>query len=159
MSDPITIVTSAASAFSQAHQIVKALLELKIESDSIAKVYQLQSLLAETQTAQLTLLEQNSALVQRKDELEKEIARFETWEAEAQRYKLHQIESGIVTYALKESVAGGEPPHWLCPDCYRKRQKSILNRIGKTNTMDHHYKCLCGYELVIFNKHAPDYVS
>ena len=100
---------------------------------------------------------QNSSLTQEKNDLEQKIVSFEDWKGESARYQLQQIESGIVTYALKESMASGEPAHWLCPNCYGKRQKSILNRIGKTNTSDHHYKCLCGYELVIFSSHAPGY--
>ena len=86
-------IIAAASAFGQAHEIIKVLLNLKVDSETLAKITALQSVLAEAQTSQLALLEQNSSLVKGKDTLEKEISALKHWEAESQRYKLHQIES------------------------------------------------------------------
>ena len=151
-------IITAASAFLQAHEIIKTLLKLKMDSDVLAKVSELQAVLAEAQTSQLSLLEQNSSLVKGRDALEKEIAALKDWEIESKRYNLHAIERGIVVYALKQQEAKGEPAHWLCPDCFNKGKKGILNRIGKTNTMDYHYKCSCGYELIIFNRTEPAYI-
>ena len=153
-------IVTAASAFSQAHQIIKVLLDLKIDSATLAKITALQSVLAEAQTSQLALLEQNSTLVQRKNDLEKEIARLETWAHESQRYHLHEIQPAVVAYALKESHANGEPPHWLCANCYNNSQKSILNR-GKVGGIDHTYTCPrpgCGSTIVVTSSSTPKYV-
>jgi hypothetical protein len=69
---------------------------------------------------------QQTALIERVGELEKEVARFETWETEKQRYKLERLPDGGVVYALKESESGGEPPHRICASCYQERRRSFL---------------------------------
>ena len=153
-------IITAASAFSQAHQIIKVLLDLKVDSETLAKITALQSVLAEAQTSQLALLEQNSSLLKIKNDLEKEIARLETWAHESQRYKLHGIQSGVVAYALKESHTNGEPPHWLCVNCHNNGQKSILNR-GKVGGIDHTYTCSrhgCGSSIVVSSSNTPKHV-
>ncbi len=154
-------IITVASAFSQAHQIIKALLELKVDSETLAKITTLQSVLAEAQTSQLMLLEQNSSLLKLKNNLEEEIVRLDTWAHESQRYKLHGIQSGVVAYALKESHANGEPPYWLCTNCYNNGQKSILNR-SKRSGYDHTYTCTrqgCGSSIIIDENNSPQHVS
>lgn len=152
-------IIPSASAFRQAYEIIKTLLKLKMESDVLKKLSELQAVLIEAQTSQLSLLEQNSSLVKSRDALEREIAVLKDWETESKRYTLHTIERGIFVYALKEQEAQGEPAHWLCPHCFSEKKKGILNRIEKTNTMDYHYKCSCGYELIIFNRTEPEYIQ
>lgn len=49
------------------------------------------------------------------------------WEGEKNRYALVTIWEGAVAYALKESMSMGEPPHWLCTNCYQDGKKAILN--------------------------------
>ena len=73
---------------------------------------------------------QQSALVERIGNLEKEVARFETWEAEKQRYGLTEVGDGVVTYVLKPSMGGSEPPHCICSECYQHGQKSIIQATG-----------------------------
>lgn len=153
-------IITAASAFSQAHQIIKVLLDLKVDSETLAKITALQSVLAEAQSSQLALLEQNSSLLKLKDDQEKQIARLETWAHESQRYQLHEIQPAVVAYALKESHANSEPPHWLCANCYNNGQKSILNR-GKVGGIDHTYTCprpSCDSTIIVTSSSMPKYV-
>lgn len=71
--------------------------------------------------------EEYATLRTKVSELEKELARFETWESDKQRYELKPHgEGGALAYALKEGVEPPEPPHSLCPDCYQQRKRSIL---------------------------------
>ena len=66
----------------------------------------------------------------------KAIAGFETWDAEKQRYELKPIGTqGVFAYSLKPEHENGEPPHWICPDCYQDRKKSILQTVIKTPGM------------------------
>jgi hypothetical protein len=153
-------IITAASAFSQAHQIINVLLNLKVDSETLAKITSLQAVLAEAQTSQLALLEQNSSLLKLKNGLEKEIARLETWAHESQRYKLHEVQPGVVTYALKESHANGEPAHWLCANCYNNSQKSILMP-GEEGNIDRQFTCPrreCGSSFFVSNGNNPEYV-
>ena len=61
-------------------------------------------------------------------ELEATIAEYDNWEAEKDRYELYQIKpSGGFAYRLrKECVQDAEPNHYICPNCYENRRKSIL---------------------------------
>lgn len=67
-----------------------------------------------------------SALLERVSFLEKEITRFETWDAEKQRYELKKVVTGAFVYTLKPEVEPPEEPHWLCTTCYQNNKKSIL---------------------------------
>ena len=80
----------------------------------------------ELQEKILAAREQQSALAERVGDLEAQVAEFEAWDAEKQRYELKEFKSGQFAYPLKAEVAGGEPAHMLCANCYSKNQKSIL---------------------------------
>jgi hypothetical protein len=92
------------------------------------------------------------------DGLKKEIASFETWDTEAKRYKLTQIQTGVFACALKEVDANGEPPHWICADCYNKSKKFILSK-SRDEYRDKKYKCTnCGFSASVHDNHVPEYV-
>src|SRR5579864_1037972 len=60
------------------------------------------------------------------DDLEKEVAGFENWETEKQRYQLTDFGGNSFAYSLKPQAANGEPSHRICPNCYERGQKAIL---------------------------------
>ena len=95
----------------------------------------------ELQEKILAAQEAQSTLVERVRDLEKEVARFETWDAEKQRYQLTDFGGGTFAYALKEGMAKGEPPHRICAPCYEKGQKSILQFGNKTAFKQDSYTC------------------
>lgn len=149
MVDPISIISTATTSFLQAHDIIKFLLNLKkIDPETRDKITALQTLLANAQTAQLTLLDEKASLIQSKNNLEKEITHMETWSAETKRYILQDVGSGAFAYVLKESEAHSEPPHWLCTTCYNKSQKSILVK-GKIVSREREYCCHNNCSMVI----------
>jgi hypothetical protein len=80
--------------------------------------------------------------------LENQLAGFETWESEKQRYVLKEHgERLALAYALKEGVEPPEHPHSICPDCYQQRKRSILQTVhhlvGHSNSLVCH---VCGWE-------------
>lgn len=81
------------------------------------------------------------ALVDRIRDLEEKVARFETWEAEKQRYKLTDFGAGTFAYLLKPEAANGEPSHRLCAHCYNDGHKSVLQFLHKGEGQDW-YECL-----------------
>ncbi|KRA00268.1 hypothetical protein ASD64_01460 [Mesorhizobium sp. Root157] len=83
-----------------------------------------------------------AALISKVADLEKELVRFETWEAEKQRYDLHEIKKGRFTRRLKESVEGSEPPHHICAQCYNRGVKSILQ--SKVSEVGRNTLLVCG---------------
>lgn len=74
----------------------------------------------------LAAREAQSILLDRVSALEKEVASFETWDAEKKRYKLTELCPGVTAYSLKEGMEDGEPPHHICGSCYQDRHKSVL---------------------------------
>ena len=88
----------------------------------------------------LTVQAEQVALVERIGQLEKEVTRFETWEAEKERYKLTELPPGVFVYALQENAEGGEPMHYLCETCFNKGHKSVLQNRGNFNGLDH-FEC------------------
>lgn len=87
-----------------------AINEVKIE---------LQKLLMEAQSSILLLHTEKASLAAR-------IAEYEAFSSEAERYALQELPTGTLVYSLKESMAGAEPIHHLCPKCFSERKKSIL---------------------------------
>src|SRR6266545_3168373 len=55
-----------------------------------------------------------AAAIEQVGALEKEVAHFETWEAEKQRYDLVEIATGVFTFLLKPSMQAGQPAHCIC---------------------------------------------
>ena len=73
----------------------------------------------------------NATLRERNRELEQQVVKLKNWEAESQRYLLVDPGAFGVVYALKESMKGSDPPHYICATCYQSEKKSILHaRIG-----------------------------
>jgi hypothetical protein len=66
-------------------------------------------------------------------DLEKKVAELEAWNAEKEKYQLHDIrqglpggQDGMFAYRLKSMGSTGEPIHFLCANCFYDRHKSIL---------------------------------
>jgi hypothetical protein len=70
--------------------------------------------------------EAQAALIQQVSSLKQDLMRFETWEAEKQRYELVDVKEGVFVYRLKAGVEPPEPPHDICASCYQQRKKSVL---------------------------------
>jgi hypothetical protein len=89
-------------------------------------VIELQEKILDAQASQSNMIEYVRAL-------EEEVAHFEKWEAEKQRYQLKEFGSGAFAYALKAEAQGAEPMHQICPNCYENRIKSILQIVPGNN--------------------------
>lgn len=126
MVDIMSSFQAAAASFQSATGIVKAILDLRDAAKIHAKVMELNGAIIEAQSN--TLAAQSASLAQnaRVRELEERIVQMEDWQREKQRYELHEVKPGVLTYALKESMREGEPAHQLCAKCYQDGVKSIL---------------------------------
>lgn len=101
---------------------IVAINEVKIELQE--RVMEAREALSAAHEAQTTTL-------QRIRELEQEIMQLKDWEAEKRRYQLNAIDRGAFAYMLKAGMENGEPPHWLCANCFGKRHKSFLQFKGQ----------------------------
>ena len=122
----IAEISAGLSSLKAAGDILKGvnatISEAKIGSVQVA----LQSKILEALQSLFEAQQAQSAAIDRIRELEQEIMRLKSWESEKQRYQLEQIGTGAFAYVQKPGVENPEAPHWLCANCYARRQKSFL---------------------------------
>ena len=126
-------VFAGVSAFKAMFDMAKALKDINDTAIRNAAIVELQEQILGAQVAQAALLERVSFL-------EKEVTRFETWEAEKQRYQLERLPPGVFVYSLKQDMAAGEPPHYICQTCCQRGKKSVLHADEPWNGV-HHLTC------------------
>ena len=125
----MSLIQGTITGLKTASDIAKGFLELKSITDVQGKVIELQSAILSAQSSALAANSDQAAMVEQIRTLKEEIASVKAWETQKQRYKLAPPWDGSVIYALKESMANSEPPHWICTSCYENGKKSILNQI------------------------------
>jgi hypothetical protein len=114
---------SGLSGLKTAFDLAKGLKDMDDRAHRNAAVIELQEKILAAQQSQ-------AALIESFGNLEKELARFETWETEKKRYALKDYGGGTFAYELKESEAHGDPMHRACPACYQNGRISILQYTG-----------------------------
>jgi hypothetical protein len=122
-------ILAGLSAFKTMYDLAKALKDIDNATSRNAAVIELQEKILAAREAQ-------SALLDRVSELEKEVARFETWESEKKRYKLTDFGGETFAYLLRPEEANGEPSHRICATCYQKNEKSILQFSHRSEGQD-----------------------
>lgn len=123
----ITEIQSAIAGLKSAAEIAKVVYSAKLDADTKEKVVALQELIFEARQSAFNAQNDLATVKQRVTDLEAQIAEFEQWGKESQRYKLFNPQgvNGVV-FGLKESESNSEPPHYLCTNCYQQRRKSFL---------------------------------
>src|SRR5262249_55676549 len=128
-------VFAGLSAFNSMFSIAKSLKDM---NDAVVRNAAISELWEQIIAAQTRY----SAAVEQIHDLEKQLSKFETWEAEKKRYQLQKLPPGVFVYVLKPEMASGEPTHRLCAKCYQNDKKSILQESGSDYMKCHE----CGSE-------------
>ena len=126
----IASISAAVGSLKATSDIFKSLLGLKISSEAMSQIIDLQRIVFEAQTNALGAQSDYLALVQSKADLEQEIVRLKDWSAERENYKLTDLGRGSTAYALKVTMHPAQEPHWLCTNCYQNHKKAILQPQG-----------------------------
>lgn len=142
-------ISNMVSGLQSAYGLVKDIADLE-QAHAIKS--QLGDLLDQVLTARqnaVLVQERESALLREIDDLKKQISQMETWDAEKQRYHLQAVDSGAFAYVLKPEMQGDEAPHWLCANCFEKRQKGYLQYKERVSTRPgsgrgDHSRWVCG---------------
>ncbi|HTT99231.1 MAG TPA: hypothetical protein VMF58_14365 [Rhizomicrobium sp.] len=113
-------------ALKTAFDIAKEAKDLTDTTTMRSKIIEMQSLILEAQGTAIEARDAHSEQVDRIRALEAEVADLKAWDNEKARYELKTPHIGATIYALKPDKRDGEPPHWLCPNCYQQRKKRIL---------------------------------
>jgi hypothetical protein len=135
---PLAEIAAALSSLKTAGDMAKALKDVHDATTVQGKVFELQRVILEAQGQAMEAREAQTALVDRVRDLEAELARLKTWDAEKTRYELKMIASGMFAYMLKPDQRGSEPPHWLCPNCFEEGKKSLFQK-----TRANYINCTC----------------
>jgi hypothetical protein len=88
----------------------------------------------------LTAQAEQASLVERLRTLEKQLTELKAWEAEKERYQLHELPPGVFVLSLKPEMGNGEPDHSICQACYQRGKKSVLHADEHRNGI-HHLTC------------------
>ena len=120
-------ISAALGSLVAAKDIAQSMLGLRDAATFQEKQLELQSKIMDAQSSVFMVNEERMALIQQVKEFEKQIASFETWEAEKQRYELKQVSRlASFAYVLKPGTEHSEPPHCLCADCFQRNKKRFL---------------------------------
>jgi hypothetical protein len=140
-----------------AYSIAKGLKDIADAAERNGKIMELQGAIMEAQSGAIDAQQLHVADIKRIVDLETEIARLKAWEGEKQRYELKAIGGSAMVYALKPDMASGEPPHWLCPNCYSNSEKGWLQPVGRTETHNNKiWACQrCGGKVLISASRSP----
>ena len=136
----MTLIQSAITGLKTASDIAIGLGKLNTLAQVQEKSFELGQIIVAAQAATFSAQSAQSSMVEEIRALKEEIASVKAWETQKQRYKLTPPWEGSVVYALKESIANSEPPHWICTSCYEDGRKSILNQI---KTKDNWFLLVC----------------
>lgn len=138
MPEPLTILTTLGGLAKIASDMAAA--KDEVERNKLLIEFQRVVIGANLQLA--TLQQENSTLKHAIEDLKRDAVRKENWESESKRYMLYNAYSGVVVYALKESVSNGEPPHYLCANCFGDGKKTVLYFSEKANSRTSRDECL-----------------
>lgn len=122
----VPTISAAVSSLKAAGDIAKGLLNLHTMTEVQGKAIELNQKIIDAQHDILTAQAAQTALVERVRQLEGEIAAMKAWDAEKKRYKLASPATGAFVYALQRAMSNGEPPHYLCTNCFKQGKPSIL---------------------------------
>jgi hypothetical protein len=124
-------IAALTGSLQTAIEITKGLIGLRDAALIQDKAIELQGAILAAQQSALAAQSAQFALSDRVRELEQEIVQLEDWEREKQRYELKAIDGRVFAYMPKPGMADGEPPHWLCANCFNRRQKGFLQFKGQ----------------------------
>lgn len=122
----LTAIASFVGSLKSATDITKILIDMKVDEEAKTKIIELQTLLLTVQSAALTAQQDQFSLIDRTRSLEQEIMSLKSNVTELQNYELQNVGVSTNIYALKESMKGSQPAHWLCAKCYGDNHKSIF---------------------------------
>jgi len=103
-------------------------------------------------TDALALQEKHLALIHEKEEIVKKLMEFEQWEKTESEYELKEIVRGTRVYSYKNSQQSTIPMHWLCPNCWNDRKKSIFQAKFDTGEEAEYFCQKCKFSFHFYHK-------
>ncbi|WP_127559069.1 hypothetical protein [Nioella ostreopsis] len=142
LTEVLGLASSAAGVTNKAASTIatiKGLFDDGKAPDSEQATALLNSLAIELTTANMMNVQLSDAL----KELSRELQRQDEFEKEIARYELFETPLGDVLYKLRDDMRNGQPPHFICPVC-KNRDRLIsfvtgnpYNKACQTNSTHH----------------------
>ena len=125
---PLAELTAFISSVKASLELAKAVKSITDKAEIDNKLSEIRDSLFTVQERALALQSVHQDLIQEKGRLLQEIAKFNDWQKTEAEYELHEPDPGVFVYAYKKVKNPSKPEHWLCPNCWAKKTKSILQR-------------------------------
>ena len=126
----LTAIAQGLTAFKALKELGQAMIEVRDAAAFRDKQIEFQAKIIEAQNALFEMQQERTELVDRVSELEKEITRLKDWETEKCRYRMAEVGRGAIAYLLKPEAAGSDPKHMICPTCFERGTKSVLQALS-----------------------------
>ena len=127
------------SALKALTDLGKAMIDTRDAAVFRDKQIEFQSRIIEVQNTLFELQRERTDLISRIAELEREVTSLKAWDAEKERYKLVEVHPGAYAYVIKAECQDDSPEHLLCPTCFERGKKTILQ--FRFNTAGEHREC------------------
>lgn len=143
---------AAITSLRSASDIARAMVDVRDASKLNSQIAELQQAIISAQVQAITLAEKNFALSTRVQELEAECKRLADWSEESRKYEIREVADGIFVYlsAFDDTDLGSAQK--VCPNCFNKGTKSILQQSGEALRRIGLNCHACGFA-VIFNNY------
>ena len=106
--------------------LIKSVLDTRTDLAVADKANEIYAHLSDVRERLFTLQTDHMAIARRNDDVERQLVELVQWQEDKARYELHRLASGSLVYRIKPDCQGAEPTHYLCPNCYSKNIKSVL---------------------------------
>ena len=153
----IETIQSAISSLKVAYDITRGALRSKLNAEAQQTFIDLQTAIIEAQKSAISSHADQSAMIEEIRNLKEELARVKAWDTEKARYELNELGPGLFAYSLKEVMAQGEPPHWICCACHGQGRKSALQNDGEFAGTSSYSCHKCGSKLQFDSVVSPKF--
>ena len=126
-------LASALTTITALGELTKNVVGGKIDAEVKEKASELADSIIGLQNIIFTIQSKNHELLDENRELKEKIEKMDRWAQTSSKYELYEICSGVHLYSLKKG-ATNEPEHYVCPNCFENRNKSILVKKSKDST-------------------------
>lgn len=123
--------SAVVSSVKTALEIVKTANGLSNYNELVSAVSEINTKLMDAHVVALASLEKQMTLSGEISELKEKLRKFENWESQIERYKLHAFTTGALAYMLKSEMNDGQPPHYICTSCVDQQKKTTLQPRGR----------------------------